>query len=191
MPISIDGAGTITGISAGGLPDACVTAADLASGAARSNFGAGAALQVVQTVVTSAASYASTSFVDLGVLSASITPASSSNKILVLAVVNSGCQTNGFLRLQRSSSNIHLGDSYLSTVSTSAADVYNAASSIQTGRTIICLDSPGSTTSVTYKIQGATYNASYPLYFNMSYGGANNAYAVRSPSSITLMEIAS
>lgn len=34
MPITIDGTGTITGISAGGLPDATVTQADLASGVA-------------------------------------------------------------------------------------------------------------------------------------------------------------
>ena len=31
MPISINGTGTITGISAGGLPDACVVADDIAS----------------------------------------------------------------------------------------------------------------------------------------------------------------
>jgi hypothetical protein len=29
MPIAINGSGTITGISAGGLPDACITAAEL------------------------------------------------------------------------------------------------------------------------------------------------------------------
>lgn len=33
MPIAIDGSGTITGISAGGLPDSSITAAELASGA--------------------------------------------------------------------------------------------------------------------------------------------------------------
>ncbi|NBW14715.1 MAG: hypothetical protein EBR82_42625 [Caulobacteraceae bacterium] len=36
MPISINGTGTITGISAGGLPDACITADDIASGAVTS-----------------------------------------------------------------------------------------------------------------------------------------------------------
>jgi hypothetical protein len=33
MPITIDGSGTITGISAGGLPDDCITTADIAAGA--------------------------------------------------------------------------------------------------------------------------------------------------------------
>ena len=44
MPVTINGNGTITGISAGGLPDGCITADDLASGAG------GKLLQVVQTV---------------------------------------------------------------------------------------------------------------------------------------------
>ena len=47
--ITINGSGTIGGITAGGLPDACVTAADLAVGAAKANYGAGAVLQVVST----------------------------------------------------------------------------------------------------------------------------------------------
>ena len=33
MPITLNGDGTVTGISAGGLPDGCITADDLASGA--------------------------------------------------------------------------------------------------------------------------------------------------------------
>ena len=33
MPITIDGTGTITGISAGGLPDASITSAEIAAGA--------------------------------------------------------------------------------------------------------------------------------------------------------------
>ena len=33
MPITINGTGTVTGISAGGLPDDCITTADIAAGA--------------------------------------------------------------------------------------------------------------------------------------------------------------
>ena len=33
MPITINGSGTLTGISAGGLPDDCITTADIAAGA--------------------------------------------------------------------------------------------------------------------------------------------------------------
>jgi hypothetical protein len=50
MAITINGTdGSIGGLVAGGLPNVSVIAADLAVGAARSNFGAGAVLQVVSS----------------------------------------------------------------------------------------------------------------------------------------------
>ena len=50
MPIAINGSGSITGITAGGLPDGCVTADDLASGVG------GKILQVVSPTKTDASS---------------------------------------------------------------------------------------------------------------------------------------
>lgn len=63
MPITINGSGTLTGINAGGLPDDCITTADIAAGAvttakitggpAFSAFGASQSLgQNVQTKLT-------------------------------------------------------------------------------------------------------------------------------------------
>lgn len=49
MPIGINGSGTITGISAGGLPDATITQAELASGVA----GTGPAFRAYATGATS------------------------------------------------------------------------------------------------------------------------------------------
>ena len=50
MAITINGSGTITGISAGGLPDGVITSADLASGAiTAAGLPAGSILQVVST----------------------------------------------------------------------------------------------------------------------------------------------
>ena len=49
MPIVLNGSGTITGISAGGLPDGIIQAADLASGVG------GKTLQVVQATKTDGA----------------------------------------------------------------------------------------------------------------------------------------
>ena len=82
MPIVINGSGSITGISAGGLPDGCVTADDLASGVGRK------ILQVVQATKGDVFTTTSTSNVDVTGLSASITPASTSNKILVTVYLN-------------------------------------------------------------------------------------------------------
>ncbi len=95
MPIVIKGAGTVEGISVGGLPDAIVDADMLASNAVTATKIVGAAvtsgalasgvggkiLQVVEATTTTEASSTSTSMADSG-LSASITPASGS-KVLI------------------------------------------------------------------------------------------------------------
>ena len=59
MPITLNGSGTVTGISAGGLPDGIIQSADLASGV-------GGKLLVYQNAVKpDTASTSSTSYVDL------------------------------------------------------------------------------------------------------------------------------
>ena len=87
MPVSINGSGTITGISVGGLPDGIVDTDMIAAAAVTaSKRGAGAILQVKQTIKKS---FFSTSTVNSGVdvtgTEVQITPSSSSNKILVMA----------------------------------------------------------------------------------------------------------
>ena len=76
MPVTINGNGTITGISAGGLPDGCITADDLASGAG------GKILQVVQNVTTTRTVTTSDTFVATSAL-VTITPTAASSKILM------------------------------------------------------------------------------------------------------------
>jgi len=53
MPITINGTGTITGISAGGLPDATITQAELAAGVAGNGPAFSAYQSSAQTLVTS------------------------------------------------------------------------------------------------------------------------------------------
>lgn len=53
MPISINGSGSITGLSAGGLPDASITQADLASGVAGNGPAFSAYLGTNQTLSSS------------------------------------------------------------------------------------------------------------------------------------------
>jgi len=96
MPISINGSGTITGLSAGGLPDASITADDLAAGAARSNFGAGAVLQVVRTTITTYASYTlNNAAIQATALTASITPTSASSHIIVQMMASIQASSTG------------------------------------------------------------------------------------------------
>jgi len=83
MAIQINGNGTITGISAGGLPAGTVTSATLASGAITSTaMPAGSVVQVVQTYHDSLVTISGSSEQDFG-LTCTITPKASGNKILV------------------------------------------------------------------------------------------------------------
>ena len=79
MAITINGSGTITGVSAGGLPDGIIAADELASGVG------GKVLQVVQGLSTSSVSNATTTFTSA--VSVAITPSSTSSKILVTSTV--------------------------------------------------------------------------------------------------------
>ena len=170
MAITINGSGTISGISAGGLPDGVITADDLAAGVG------GKVLQVVNGTHSAGTSTTSTSFVDTG-LSASITPSSTSSKIAVVIFqpmfVGQADQTTAwyFVQLLRNS--------------TFLTKQHNQFASSGTGQFtlpshISFLDSPGTTSSVTYKTQCMTYNGSNAIYLSWDTAVA----------SITLMEIA-
>ena len=104
MAIAINGAGTITGISAGGLPDGCIQAADLASG-----VGAGKCLQIVQTVKNDTFSAAVDVPTFVTGLSVTITPSATTSKILVTACVsatNDYGNNNVAFTLQRDSTQL-------------------------------------------------------------------------------------
>jgi len=105
MPITLNGSGTVTGISAGGLPDGCITAAELASGVG------GKILQVVQTTKTDVFTTTTTSYSDITGMSANITMTSSSNKVLILVQqqIVAGDAGTG-IKIVRGSTDIFLAD---------------------------------------------------------------------------------
>jgi len=192
MPISINGSGSITGLSAGGLPDGSITAADLAAGAARSNFGAGAILQVVQTVKTDTFSSSATSFTNITGLTATITPASASNKILVMASVVVALNSTYFLqiRLARGGSPILQGDAASSRLRTQGmVYMYNQSNNAQLTWPGYVVDSPASTSSLTYSVQMMQLDGS-THYVNRLTRDDDANYEPRSASSLILMEIA-
>ena len=108
MPISINGSGTVTGISVGGLPDGCVDTDTLATSVTR-----GKILQSVADIKKDTGSYTtSSSFAATG-MSVTITPQSASNKLLVianLAVGNSGNNSTQW-KLYRGTSEITAANS--------------------------------------------------------------------------------
>jgi len=93
MAITINGNGTITGISSGGLPAGSVTSATLADGAAtqaKRTYAAGEIIQYVHTTTITTTEVTSSSYTDCAGFSLAITPTSSSN--LLLCHINiAGC----------------------------------------------------------------------------------------------------
>ena len=158
MPIAINGSGTITGISVGGLPDGIVDADMLAANAVTagklSSGVGGKILQVVQTFKNDSFSTTSTSYVDITGFSVTITPSSTSNKILLLNFA--GLSTDGnssvqYINLLRGSTAI--AQPSVSTGFSSTATMFPQSISNMISWSYSFLDSPNTTSATTYKWQ--------------------------------------
>ena len=206
MAITINGTGTITGISAGGLPDGSVVADDLASSldltgktvTLPSGTG-GKILQVQHSVKLGSQNFNTQTFTDITDLSVNITPASNSSKIIILYNVNIGAAANHFyaLNLVRNSTNLFTGNGEQVTYPNNTYATYASVTSYHSekvdnvaGTYVDTAHSSGGT-QVTYKLQGATpYNAAYVFRVNRPWTTDNQAYIGVSSSSIIAMEVA-
>lgn len=116
--------------------------------------GIGKVLQVVNATYSDVTSSSSSTFADTG-LTASITPSSASNKVLVFVNINGiykqTSNTGMSLKLVRGVTDIHNIESIAAyTNDTSAVGVGSASTSY--------LDSPSTTSSTTYKITFNSFN---------------------------------
>ena len=143
----------------------------------KSALPAGSVLQVVQGITTTEVTSSLATYVNTG-LSASITPTSSSSKILVMVTHGTITKSNGLstnrvmLKLLRDSTDLYVfGNGLLYT----ATALQNRGSASFT-----YLDSPATTSSVTYKTQVANGDAAAEVQVQTN----------GSASTITLMEIA-
>ena len=161
-------------------------------------LGPGMILQVVtanflgvQTIAAAASNVFN--FVDITSLSVDITPSSSSNKILLMAQVSYGCMTADRIAALRftggnaddfvggAASNRQRVASFM--VSPSGAGV------IANNSHLTYVDSPATTSAVTYKVQGAPNFGSGTVSINFGGGDTDAAYFPRGASSLTAMEI--
>ena len=190
--------GTISGISVGGLPDGTVDAGTLATDSVDSAelvdgsidtahiaadqitsaiLPTGSVLQVVETTYGTEVSTGSSSYVDTG-LSASITPTSTSSKILVTAGLtamvynNSSADAQAHFQMLRASTQI-------STKLLRLYDYGNSGTMLVVPTYFCKLDSPSTTSAVTYKIQ-----------MLIDTGGGVRAHFDDFKSNMVLMEIA-
>jgi len=203
MTITINGSGTIGGISAGGYPDGSISGDDLAATLDLSTktvtlpagAGAGKVLQVVNTVKTDTFTTTSTSNTVVTGLTATITPSSTANKVLVLASCYIIGQANGTRYPMFIGKN---GTVISGAVATGAgskvAAAFGSVTDSSNGHTACAsvefLDSPATTSATTYSvmtrlIDGAT---SIPSV-NLGSNDTDSLNHARPVSSITLMEI--
>ena len=186
-------------ITSAKIADGTIVNADINASAAIVSTklsGVGKVLQVVSTNKTDtfASSSIANTFVDVTGLSVSITPSSASNKILILATINHG--VDGIrataLKLLRDSTAINIGTAL---GNRPAASTVGIGENYDTNRgevsSINFLDSPNTTSAITYKIQVGILEATANVArINTSGADGDATYIARSASTITVMEIA-
>ena len=169
MAVTIDGTTGVSAIQAG-----AVESGDLP---------AGSVIQVVSNTYSTATIIQSTSYIDTG-LSASITPISNTSKVFVIVQLSGRIymdtnQTREFnLNIIRNSIQVH----QLKTGEIGAEVGSNNFAIWPVPSSLTYVDSPGTTSSTTYKIQGSVDDISNTTSINI-----NSKSGV---STITLMEIA-
>jgi hypothetical protein len=150
-------------------------------------------VQVIQTVKTDTftASLAGT-FADITGLSVTITPTSSANKILVLCTTVIGSTTLGWFtgaRIVRDSTPIFIGDAAGNRARLFASHINGNNGNSATNINAVVLDSPATTSAITYKVQAYAEGTGTTVVVNRTGGDGDNNYNGRYASSITVMEI--
>ena len=162
MPITLNGDGAISGLTATGI--------SAVQNVGRTNLPAGSVLQVVQATGTAAIAIlggpTSTGF------SASITPTASTSKILIIFNGRLYTTTNGEIKLF-----VYRGASSVQNLGT----IYNNNGAIASVGTMVVYDSPATTSSTTYTMYMQNTNATGSINPN---GSNDGTYT------LTLMEIA-
>jgi len=190
MPVTINGSGSITGISAGGLPDAIIQAADLAT-----DVKLGKILQVLQTIKTDVFSTTSTSYVLVTGLTQAITAASTNNKILVNVTIyggNSGSDYAVGFQLAKDGSVISgaigaaSGNSAESGTFRFRQSSYNHAEEAA----FMYLDTAADTNAHTYGVLMKVFNTNGTGRVGTTGDNGNYQQHLRCPCTITVMEVA-
>ena len=159
------------------------------SGMTSASMPSGSVVQVISTHVTDTFVTSSTSYVDITGMTVSITPSSTSSKILVQVIGQAGNLTSGYMtmvQLTRNGTAIAGGTSVSNRPS---AFAMSRPSNVDTAETVggVYLDSPSSTSAVVYKLQMKVQGA-YGT-FNTTGRDADAGYTPRTAASIIVQEI--
>jgi hypothetical protein len=168
-----------------------------ASGA---SLGAGSILQVVQTLMTDTFNTSSTTFTAITGASVSITPRATSSKIMILGTTFLGFATGGsngrapYIRISGGNISSYVGDadgSRTRAVGTTGVSSASYAASNANGFTSFSyLDSPNTSSSITYQLELMSSNAGAVAYVGRAGTDNNDINWGRFPTTIIAMEVA-
>ena len=151
----------------------------------------GGVIQVKSTTKTDGNfNTSSSSYVDVTGLSVSITPTRSDSKILIFANIHGvgNSDTQAYFRFMRDSTAICVGDAAGNRVQATLGSMYYNQQNDTKSCSQTFLDSPSTTSAVTYKIQARTQGSGI-IYINRSATDANDSTSGRFTSSLTVMEV--
>jgi hypothetical protein len=156
-------------------------------------LGVSGILQVLSTAKTNTFTTTSATFTDVTGLTVSITPRSTSSKILVMAQVAVGfanAVSNGHFALAGGNTASYVGDAASNRIRGVFGGFNNAnlAPNLM-GLSLMYLDSPATTSATTYSVQ-CRRGAAGTVYVNRSEQDTDSADIGRGASSITVMEVA-
>jgi hypothetical protein len=192
--VTFDTASATVNYPAGSISNAAI-ASDAAI--ATTKLGTGAVLQAVQAIFTGTQTLATggvnANFSDITSLSVAITPSSSSNKILLIAHLTAMCGDDRMLLFKFTGGNTatFVGDTAGN--KTRVAGFYGSGSLAGSANgapvTLMYLDSPSTTSSTTYKVQGAPNFTSGNAHINFNPNETDVAYFPRGASSLIAIEV--
>jgi hypothetical protein len=154
--------------------------------------GGGGIIQIKQAVKTDTFSHLNEAFADVTGLSVSITPTSTSSKILIKygGCIGSNSNRVGHIKLLRGSTDIFIGDQGATTSQARAS-----STCVQNNSYYVSafggefLDSPSTTSATTYKLQIAAGDQDYQVHVGRSHDNSNEFSRSKTPSFITVMEV--
>lgn len=152
----------------------------------------GGIIQTVQgTIKTDAFATSSTSYVDVTGLNASITPRSTSSKILVMCEINGSCGNAGtwHCQIKRNGTAIALGDANGSRRQDSTGSCDTAAGDRVINTTFIFVDTPASTSAQTYQVAINNGDGGSTSYINRPDTDNNDTNGCRTSSKVVLLEV--
>ena len=173
-----------------GVPGSVVTGQLVSS-----NMPAGSVIQVVSTPKLDVFSTTSSTLTDVTGLSVTITPVSTSSKIMIFASVSIGSSTadnNILLAVTRGDTEIYKADQSGTFRQRAGGGVHYMHGISQPQGTystnIMYLDSPSTTSLTTYKVKAQVNNGT--MFINRTGGSTDDGNRASFVSSITVMEIA-